>query len=686
MCVLKYGSWNIGSCAPRDVSRLTAAGYSPLAAAALCGRGCADPAAAAALLSCEEPLPDPFLMLDMDRAAARVRQALSRGERIAVYGDYDVDGITATCLLTEFFRGRGADCVFYIPSRLGEGYGLNRAAIAQLAAQGVTLLITVDCGITALDEARCCEELGVDLIITDHHECKGELPRAVAVVDPHRPGDPYPHQGLAGVGVAFKLAAAVCGDQAGLLEACADLVCLGTVADVMPLVGENRVFTARGLRQISRSPRPGLAALMRECECDARRLTAAAAGYILAPRINAAGRMGSVQLAVRLFLTRNGAEAASLAAELCQLNRRRQTVEAEIYAEAVEMLRGESDPAAIVLASEHWHQGVVGIVASRLSEEYRCPVFLICLDGERGKASSRSYGGFNLFGALESLSGLLESYGGHELAAGFTILRARVDEFREAVVRQAGAFRGRGLSRGALEIDCAVDPALLTLANVEALSELEPCGAGCPQPVFCIENMSLAQAAEVGGGRHLRMRLRSGTQFFAAIFFSSTLARTGLRAGDRVDVAFTPQINEFRGVRSVQLNVVDIRPTALAEKAESELYERCRSGLLSALEAGRLLPQRPDFLAVWRYLVAHAEGGRLEDECGRMSRSITLRTGVPGSSARTRVCLDVFAEQGLIEMRPAGRSLRIKITANGRKVDLEKSGIVMRLKRIKAGE
>jgi len=683
---LKYGSWNVGSCAPRDVARLTAAGFSPLAAAALCGRGCTDPASAAALLSCEERLPDPLLMQDMDRAAARVREALSNGEKIAVYGDYDVDGITATCLLLEFLRSRGADCLFYIPGRLEEGYGLNCPAIAQLAAQGVTLLITVDCGITALDEARRCAELGLDLIITDHHECKGELPEAVAVVDPHRPGDPYPHRGLAGVGVAFKLAAAVCGDQEGLLASCADLVCLGTVADVMPLVGENRLFTAAGLRMISRAPRPGLEALMRECECDARRLTAAAAGYILAPRINAAGRMGKVQLAVRLFLTRERAEAASLAAELCQLNRQRQAVEAEIYAEAAEMLQGERDPAAIVLAGERWHQGVVGIVASRLSEEYRCPVFLICLDGARGKASSRSYGGFNLFGALESLSALLESYGGHELAAGFTIARERIDEFREAVVRKAGDFRASGLARSALEIDCAVDPALLTLANVEALDELEPCGSGCPQPVFCVEGVSVAQAAEVGGGRHLRLRLRCGTQFFGAIFFSTTLAQAGLRAGDRVDVAFTPQINDFRGVRSVRLNVVDIRPTALAERAESELYERCRSGLLSAPEAGRLLPQRPDFVAVWRYLLAHARDGRLEDECARMSRSISLRTGVPASSARTRVCLDVFAEQGLIDLRPAGRALRITLTSDGHKVDLEKSGIVMRLKRIKAGE
>ncbi len=684
---MKYGSWNVGICAPEDRARLEAAGASPLEAAALCGRGIRDPEEAAALLRTDAPLADPFLLTDMDKAVARLRLALERGERIAVYGDYDVDGITATCLLTESLRGLGADVLCYIPGRIEEGYGLNCPAIAQLAAQGASLLVTVDCGITALDEARYCQELGIDLIVTDHHECKDVLPEAVAIVDPCRPGDRYPHRGLAGVGVAFKLAAALCEDQEGLLARCCDLLCLGTVADVMPMLGEDRTFTAAGLRRLSTAPRVGLAALMEECGCDRRNMTTGSVGYVLAPRINAAGRMGQVELALRLFLTRDPGEAAGLAAALCQLNRRRQNVEAEIYAQAVAMLGGQSEPDAIVLAGEDWHQGVVGIVASRLAEEYRCPTFLICLDGARGKASSRSYGGFNLFAALESLGDLLESYGGHEQAAGFTIARDKIDAFRGAVALLARAFRESGESGGALEIDCAVDPALLTLENVAALDRLEPCGSGCPRPVFLLEGFVAEQLSEVGGGRHLRFRLRRGRHTFAAIFFSTTALQAAISEGDAVEVAFTPQVNEFRGLRSVQLNVVDLRSTAergyLRERA---LYERHRAGSLTAREAGLLLPQRPEFVAVWRYLKANARGNCLQDECGRMSRRISRRAGIPESLIRTRICLDVFAEQGLIELRQSGHTLEITLTSDGHKVDLNASTILIRLRELQGGE
>ncbi len=677
----------MGTCAPEDAARLAAAGFSPLAAAALCGRGLTDPDEAAARLATDAPLPDPFLLTDMEKAAARVRLALERGEKIAVYGDYDVDGITATCLLAEFLLSRGSDCLCYIPGRMEEGYGLNRLAIGQLAGQGVKLIVTVDCGITALDEARYCRELGIELIVTDHHECKDALPDAAAVVDPCRPGDGYPHKELAGVGVAFKLAAAICGDQEALLERCCDLLCLGTVADVMPLLGENRTFTAAGIRRIAASPRAGIAALMRECGCGGRELNAATVGYVLAPRINAAGRMGQVGLALRLFLTRDPVEAASLAAALCSLNRQRQSIEQKIYAEAVEMLRGETEPAAIVLAGEFWHQGVVGIVASRLAEEYRCPAFLICLDGERGKASSRSYGGFNLFATLEALSGLLENYGGHELAAGFTISRGRIGEFRREAVARAAAFRDSGKARSALEIDCAVDPSLLTLENVRALDELEPCGAGCPKPVFLMEGLCAGQLCEVGGGRHLRMRLSGDKGGFGAIFFSTTAARAAIAEHDLVDVAFTPQINEFRGVSSVQLNIADIRPAAgrVRYLLERELYSRQRAGALSAEEAESILPGRPEFVALWRYLLANARGGRLEDDWGSLSRAVSRGSGAPDSLIRTRICLDVFAEQGLIDLRFSGRVLRVTITSDGRKVDLNKSQTMRRLYKMKGG-
>ncbi len=687
---MKYGIWNISEFDPAERDALCRAGYSPLTASVLCSRGYGTPQAARQFLSATEPLEDPMAMRDMDKAVERLRLALGRGEHIAVFGDYDVDGITATCLLTEFLRGQGGHVTYYIPGRVEEGYGLNIPAIAALKRQGVSLIVTVDCGITAGAEARFCREQGVDLIVTDHHECKEVLPAAVAVVDPYRKDRTYPHQNLAGVGVAFKLAAAVVGSQEAIVDRFCDLLCLGTVADVMPLTGENRTFVSRGLRALRDRPRPGIAALMDECGCDRRQISAGAVGYTLAPRINAAGRMGRVELATELFLTQDLDRAQNLARQLCQLNRQRQEVEAEIYREAVDMLAGGGRPNAIVLAGENWHQGVVGIVASRLAEEYGCPAYLICLDGDRGKASSRSYGGFNLFDSLQRLSPLLESYGGHELAAGFTIARSAIEDFRAQVLRMADDFVASGRQRAALEIDCAVDPALLTEENIVALGQLEPCGAGCPKPVFFMDGMTVEQMSEVGGGKHLRLRLGRDGHSFGSIFFSATALRSGIGPGDRVEVAFTPQINEFRGVRSVQLNLADIRPDRESRdsyRTDRDIYYRHLQGLtLTPLEASSLLPERSDFAAVWRYLALHAQGGGLRENFGCLSRKIARYAGLPCNPGRIHICLDVFRERGLLSLDNDRGCVRITLTDTGRKVDLNQSPIVIALKQQKAGD
>ena len=433
VCVVKYGIWKVSEPEAGAVNSLVRSGYSPLCAMILASRGLDTGTEANAYLDCNAPLLEPCLMTDMGLAAERVDLALRWNQKIAVFGDYDVDGITATCLLTDFLRRQGGDVVSYIPGRLEEGYGLNPIALHQLAREGVKLIITVDCGITAIAEAELCQELGMDLVITDHHECKEVLPYAAAVVDPHRPDGGYPHKNLSGVGVAFKLAACLSGSQEQVLRDYADMVCLGTVADVMPLQGENRVFVKRGLESLRSTKRPGIAALMARTGCTPETVSASAIGFMLAPRINAAGRMGQIELAIELFLTDDPVRADQVAQQLCDLNRQRQAVESEIYAQAVSMLPQGQTPEAIVLADESWHQGVVGIVASRIAEEYACPTFLICLDGEHGKASSRSHGGFNLFASLSTLSSLLESYGGHELAAGFTITRGNIPVFREAI-------------------------------------------------------------------------------------------------------------------------------------------------------------------------------------------------------------------------------------------------------------
>ena len=679
---VKYGIWNVNEPEAAAVNALVSKGYPPLAAMILASRGIRSGDQANAYLDCNAPLLDPFLMTDMDKAAGRVGLAMATGEKIAVFGDYDVDGITSTCLLTDFLRRHGADCISYIPGRLEEGYGLNPIAIRQLHQEGVTLIITVDCGITAVAEADLCRELGMDLVITDHHECKETLPQAVAVVDPHRPDGGYPHRNLSGVGVAFKLACALCGDQEAVLQEYADMVCLGTVADVMPLQAENRVFVSRGLQSLAHTKRPGIAALMRESGCTPESVSASSIGFMLAPRINAAGRMGQIDLAVELFLTQDPVRATEVAKALCDLNRQRQNVESEIYRQAIAMLPDGQAPDAIVLADESWHQGVVGIVASRIAEEYACPTFLICLDGDHGKASSRSHGGFNLFSSLTVLSDLLESYGGHELAAGFTISRSNIPEFRRQICALAANYYQDDMPRTALDIDCAVPPELMTLSGIESLSVLEPCGNGCPKPVLMMKHLTVERIFMVGGGRHMRLRLRTGQYTLNAIYFSADPQVVSIQVGDVVDIAFAPQINDFRGERSVQMNVLDIRPSCTVPcSPDTAHYRALQEGRLNAQIAAALLPERAMLAMVWRYLAATSPV--IEESPICLCRKIVRWSQRPMNLGQLLTCLDIFRDVGLLELHKQHKCLSIRLTPGDRKADLTQSNTMQRLLRAK---
>ena len=535
----------------------------------------------------------------------------------------------------------------------------------------------MDCGITAVSEAELCKQLGIDLVITDHHECKQTLPAAVAVVDPHRCDGGYPHKNLSGVGVAFKLASALCGSQETVLEEYADMVCLGTVADVMPLQGENRVFVARGLESLTHTKRPGIAALMAECGCAPETVSASSIGFMLAPRINAAGRMGQIDLAVELFLTDDPDKAAEAARGLCELNRQRQAVESEIYRQAVSMLPMGKPPEAIVLADESWHQGVVGIVASRIAEEYACPTFLICLDGEHGKASSRSHGGFNLFASLSALSPLLESYGGHELAAGFTISRANIPEFRRQICALAAQYYTDDVPRTVLDVDCAVSPELLTLHNVDSLQMLEPCGNGCPKPVLMMKNLTIDRISMVGGGRHMRLRLCSGHTYLNAIYFSANPQTVSIQPGDLVDVAFTPQVNEFRGTRTVQMNVIDIRPSCSAEcLPDAAPYRDMQRGNLTSGEAAALLPDRKMLALVWRYLDA---ANPVQESPMCLCRKIVRWSGQPLNLGQMLTCLDIFRDVGLLTVQRQHKYVSIRLTPGEGKADLSRSQTMQRL-------
>nr|WP_300168583.1 single-stranded-DNA-specific exonuclease RecJ [uncultured Flavonifractor sp.] len=684
---MKYKQWNQAASDPAAVAALEQAGLPTLAAMTLCARGQNTPEKARAFLDAGRgQLQDPFLMKDMDKAAARVAQALAAGETIAVYGDYDVDGITSTSLLTDFLRREGGRVVSYIPDRMEEGYGLNTDALDTLYRAGVSLVVTVDCGITAVAEARRAAELGMDLVITDHHECKEKLPAALAVVDPHRPDCSYPFPCLAGVGVALKLVLALGGPhrQEELLERYADLAAIGTVADVMSLTGENRTIVRLGLEALRHTSRPGLKALLRQSGLEERPLNSVAIGYTLAPRLNASGRMGCANLAAELLLTADPARGEELAIRLCELNRERQTIEAQISTEC-QVLAEALPPEqryALVLAGEHWHQGVVGIVASRLAEKYSCPAFMICLQDGKGKGSCRSFGGFNLFAALEHCAPLLEGFGGHALAAGFTILEENILAFTAAMNDYVRSSTSGAEMVSTLDVDCPVeDVGILTLEGVEGLDLLEPYGAGNPKPVFSLSGCLVTAINEVGGGRHLKLKLAAGGRSFDAIFFSATAAEAGVAQGDRVDVAFTPQVNEYRGWRSVQFQVCDLRPALTRAQAERALFEKFRRGEeLTRREAAALLPTREEFVVLWRYLKGHAGQTPLEETAHRLARNIARSAGRRETVMRTLVCLEVFDERGLIRLEHTTDHLHIALQSVEGKVNLDDSWIMRRLR------
>lgn len=685
---MRYRQWN--DLPPAAFRTLEAAGIPTLCARVLAHRGMTRPEEARRFLYEEFALHDPMGMKDMDKAVRRLKRALEKGETIAVYGDYDVDGITATCLLTDFLGREGARVLPYIPNRLEEGYGLNQVAVEKLAREGAAVVVTVDCGITAVEEAQYAAERGLDVIITDHHECKDDLPRAQAVVDPHRPDCPYPFKYLAGVGVALKLCMALAGPdrEEELLNRYADLAALGTVADVMTLVDENRTIVSRGLAALPNTTRPGLRALLRESGAEGKAQSSTSVGYTLAPRINAAGRMGCSQVALELLLTGDETRAGELAQTLCELNRQRQELEAEIFSQCdllVDALpAGERD--ALVLAGDSWHQGVVGIVASRLTEKYAVPAFMICLSGGRGKGSCRSYGGVNLFALLEDCSDLLEAYGGHELAAGFTILEEKIPAFRTRINDLTRKAREEKGAVSALTVDCVLeDPALLTQEEVASLSLLEPYGPGNPKPVFRLDRCAVNGLTQVGNGKHMKLKLSAGGRSLDAIFFSATAEEEGVEDGQRVDVCFTPQINEYKGWRNVQLQVSDLRPARTRAQVEEELFRRLMAGeTLGPAEARALLPTRAEFANLWRYLVSRRGEGAIEDTAQRLARNVARSCGVREEFMRTQVCLEVFHDRGLVRMERTADHLRLRIQEKEGKVDLEQAQIMKRLRRMAA--
>lgn len=511
---------------------------------------------------------NPNLMLDMDKAVDRILQAIENQEKIVIYGDYDVDGITSTALMHEFLSSQGANVSYYIPDRKDEGYGINIMAVNKLFKQNTKLLITVDCGITAIGEVEFAALQGMDVIITDHHTCKDRLPTAAkAIINPKRPDCDYPFEGLAGVGVAFKLvlalAIALGLNTTECFKRYIDIVTIGTIADVVPLLSENRIMVDKGLKALQKPFRPGLTAIMDVSGAMNKPMNASTIAFSIAPRLNAAGRLGSAKTAVELLLTHNADEAWEIARELDAENKERQATEQQIYKEALELIAADpnfSKKKVIVLAKENWHHGVIGIVASRIGDLYYKPCILISHNNGIGKGSGRSISGFNLFDALTACEKHLTDFGGHAVAAGLNINMSDIDAFTKAINKYADENLTDNDMIPHVEIDCPVNARFVTLENAQMISRLEPFGMNNEKPVFSLSDVAVEYVSAVGmENKHLKLRISKNGMFINCIGFSLGEWAATLKQGDIIDIAFQMDINHYQGNDSVQLVLKDIK-------------------------------------------------------------------------------------------------------------------------------
>lgn len=588
-----------------------------LLAGILAARGITDPTEALTLLAGEEELSDPMLLTDMDKACARILEAIDKEQTIVVYGDYDVDGVTATALLYQHLKGMGASVKCMLPSREGDGYGLSKNAIQSIHDKGCQLIVTVDNGISALEEAEFAASLGVDLIVTDHHLPHDALPKAVAVVDPRRADDHSPFKGLCGAGVAFKLCAALDGcPPEEMLDYCGDLAAVGTVADVMPLTGENRTLVKAGLKLLQQTDRPGISALLEEVGLEGKPITAENVSYAIAPRINAAGRMDNAVTALQLVLCEDEERAAELAHKLNEINVARQETEQEIVKAAQQQLDAEPailEDRVILIWGRDWHPGVIGIVASRLVEKTGRPVIVVSVDehGE-GKGSGRSVQGFNLHECIASCEDILLRFGGHAMAAGLSVREENLPELRRRLNEWA-ARECAVLFTPPLECDLSIHLDRITVESVRRLEQLAPYGAENPTPVFVLEKAVIDGIFSVSEGKHCRLRLRQGNASIYAVWFGMPPEQLPYTMGDVVDAAVN--LSVYESLRGAQLSgrILELHPAGFGNAAaeQTALVQALRRGTpLSAEQKARIAPERSDIITVYRELQArrwHAE-------------------------------------------------------------------------------
>ncbi len=646
--------WVVSSC-DRDMAATIAetCGVDPFAAYLLCSRGMTDEFEIESFLY-DTDLIDPYTLPDMEKAVERVNQALENGERITVFGDYDCDGVTSTALLYSYLSSRGANVDYYIPDRSGEGYGMNLGAIDLLKSRGTNVIITVDNGISAVEEIAYAKTLGIDVVVTDHHRVGEVLPDAVAVVDPHREDSLCEFSDWAGVGVAFKFISALDNSEGyELLEQYGDIVALGTVADIVSLKGENRIIVRSGIAFMNAaleegSLRTGLKALL-DASGSTGSLDSSSVAYRIAPRVNAAGRMGSAERALKLLLTEDINEAKEIAEEVSNANAQRQAIETEITACAIEYIEnapGIKHKRVIVVEGNDWHQGVIGIVASRLVEKYGKPCIIISKNGEVAKGSGRSIDGFSLYDALSYCGDILVQYGGHVLAAGLTIDSCKIDEFREKINEYAVNAE---TAVPTLKIDCKLNPSSINVDMLSSLQILEPYGAENPQPLFGLYNMEITAIQPVGAGKHLRITVKRKLNIVTVIMFSVTLEDFPYKVGDTVDLAVKLSENEFQGKVQVSIQAKAIKLSGVDDDeaiASIHTYEDfCAQDNVSK-ELKTAISVNRDFCGnVYKFIKGN-NGWNYSAEvlCFRLGLS-------PKQIAACQISLDVLTELGILNLK-----------------------------------
>lgn len=643
-------------------------------------RGLDDAAHLREFLGEGEPLSDPFLLKDMDKAAARITRAVDNMEKIAVYGDYDADGVTSTAMLYSYLETRGADVIFYIPQREGEGYGMNIGAVEYLKEQGVSLIVTVDNGISSVQEVARANELGIDVVVTDHHRPQEILPDAVAVVDAYRPDDTSPYKHFSGVGIAFKLLMALedgAGDVEDLLEAYSDLAAIGTIGDIVPLTGENRTLIRAGLERLSQSDRPGVQALLENAGIAGKALTSTNVAFTLVPRINATGRMGAPERAVRLLISGYEEEAEVLSEEICADNEERRRVEAEIAEAAFADIeaKGYMKDRVVVVDGENWHHGVIGIVASRVTERCGKPCMIISRGETEAKGSGRSIEGFSLFEAICACGDLLIKFGGHPMAAGITLKPENIEAFRKRI-NQYAAEHFPQMPTQTVTLDCKLNPAALSVSMAQSLTQLEPFGNGNPQPAFGLFNMELSNVTPVGGGGHLRLTLEKNGAVITAMRFNTKPEELPYHIGDKIDLAVQLEAREFRGQPSLTVIVRDMKFAAFnTEKNIASLasFEKWQRGeVLSAEDKKRLYPDRACLAAIYRAL--RTVNGKETDQVRFVSQF-----GKDMTLGLFKTALLVFEERGLVHSEIADDTFTATLIETSGKTDITRSPVLLAL-------